>query len=299
MFSPNAQNTHISFETDLLSGTLQPAGHHHGIRQLTHKPSGLPLVHPNFSLLNLYLLFTTGKCIASARTFQGNISAQKDHVHIYTDPTQNHPANLTLSYHLIPPNVIDLKITVHPQAPLRAYEALVAHYFDLAFKPQFCVSESNFRHTRTNMHWHTPIAQNQYTNNARIFPRDAHSAQMHRDGRWSNVKSIYQWKTQQYYALPIAIQVHAEHNIAIALMAHRETCPSFAWTIGMANIQQGSYGSDHLDDPYKARNPIYTSLFGQDLNPHHSHIAHMRLAVLPFDPHLSSVLTAYEDFLSA
>ena len=298
MFTPNTKNTRFTFETDLLSGTLQPTGHHHGIRKLVHKPSGLSFVHPNFSLLNLYLLFTTGKCIASARTFQGTVSYQENAIHIHSEPTQNHHANLTLTYHLVPPNAVDLKITVHTRTHFRAYEALLANYFDLAFKPQFCVSESNFRTPNTGVQWYTPIAQHKHTNNALIFPRDAQSAQLHRDGRWSNVKSIYHWKTQHYYAHPIALQIHPEHNIALALMTRRQTCPSMSWTIGIADIQQSSYGSDHQDDPHKARNPIYTSLFGHDLNAHQHYTTHIRLIILPIDTQMSHVFEAHNTFLS-
>ncbi|MGA1196894.1 MAG: hypothetical protein ACO36I_10390 [Candidatus Latescibacterota bacterium] len=298
MFSPNQKQTQFTFETDLLSGILQPTGHRHGIRQLIHKPTGVSLVHPDFSLLNLYLLFTTGQCIASARTLQRTITTQSNRVHIHCEPTHQHRADLTLTYHLQPPNAIDLTITVRTRDDYVAYEALLANYFDLAFKPQFCVSDSNFSKSRKAIHWYTPIAQHQHKNNALIFPRDAQVAHLHHDGRWSNVKSIYQWKTHHYYAYPIALQVHSEHNIAIALMAQPQTCPSYSWTIGIADINQGSYGSDHLDDPQKARNPIYTSLFGHNLQAPQHYTAHIRLAVMSLDDQMSNLYSEYESFLT-
>jgi len=297
-FSPNAKETQFTFENDLLSGVLQPTGHRHGIRKLIHKPTGASLVHPDFSMLNLYLLFATGKCIASARTFQRTVTPKSRRIHIFCEPTQQHRINLQLSYQLVSQNAIDLKITARSRDDYPAYEALVANYFDLALKPQFCISDSNFSRSRKNLHWYTPVAQHQHKDNALVFPRDAQAAQLHRDGRWSNVKSIYHWKTHHYYAHPIALQLHPEHNIAVALMTHPETCPSLSWTIGIADIKQGSYGSDHLDDPHKARNPIYTSLFGHHLQAPKEYTARMRLTVIPLDAQMTHLHEAYDTFLS-
>ncbi|MFT5368966.1 MAG: hypothetical protein ACI8V2_003940 [Candidatus Latescibacterota bacterium] len=298
-FSANAKNTLFTFDTGLLSGTLQPIGHRQGIRQLIHKPTGLSLVHPDFSLLNLYLIFATGQCIASARAFKRTITTKSNRVRIHCDPTNQHRANLSLTYHLVSPNVIDLHVAIRTRDDYKAYEALLSNYFDLALKPQFCTSQRDPSQSSKSIHWYTPFAQHQLKNNALVFPRDAQAAQLHHDGRWSNVKSIYQWKTQNYYAHPIALQTHPEHNIAVALMTHPKTCPSFSWTIGIADIHQGSYGSDHLDDPHKARNPIYTSLFGHDLYAPQQYTAHIRLAVIQLDPQMSNLYTAYNTFLSA
>ena len=49
----------------------------------------------------------------------------------------------------------------------------------------------------------------------------------------------------------------------------------------------------------KARNPINTSLFGHDLHTSKQYTAHIRLAVIPTDPQMSNIQTAYDTFLSA
>ena len=196
---------------------------------------------------------------------------------------------MSLTYQLVPPNAIDLHIAVRAREDYAAYEALLSNYFDLELKPKFCTSESKYAQSPESIYWHTPFAQHQHKDNALIFPRDAKAAQLHLDGRWSNVKSIYKWKTHSYYAYPIAIQTHPDHKIAVVLMAHVETCPSFSWTIGIADIQQGSYGSDHLDDPHKSRNPIYTSLFGHNLLASKQYTAHLRLAVIDIDSQMADL----------
>jgi hypothetical protein len=294
MFYPNARQSLFTFESDVFRGSLQPSGHRQGIRSLIHKPTGLSLVHPDFSLLNLYLIFATGQCIASARAFKRSVSTDGATVCVHCDPTHQHRAELNLTYRIAHPNAIDLVVDVCTRDTYRGYEALVSNYFDLAFKPQFCVSESTLSKASQTAHWYTPVAQHQHRDNALIFARDPLASQLHRDGRWSN----YQWKTHGYYAYPIALQVHPEHRIALALMTRAEMCPSFSWTIGIADIQQGSYGSDHLDDPHKARNPIYASLFGGDFFAPQHYSTRIRLAVIPLDSEMSALFEAYDAFLS-
>ena len=258
MFTPNANQNLFHFETDLLKGTLQPPGHRHGIRKLIHKPTGHSIVHPDFPLLNVYLLFTTGQCIASARSFHRTVSVKTNTIRVHYEPTRAHRADLTLTYRLTRPDAIDLTISIRSRDHYPAYEALIANYFDLALQPYICAADS-YR----NLHWFTPIVRELYRDNALIFPRDAESARLHLDGRWSNVRSIYKWKSQYYYAYPIALQVHPDHNIATLLMTRSESCPSLSWTVGFADAKISSHRSDHLDDPLKARNPLYLSLFGQ------------------------------------
>jgi len=94
IFSPNANQTLFHFETDLIKGTLQPAGHRHGIRKLIHKPTGISIVHPEFSLLNVYLLFATGQCMASARSFRRTVSVEPNAIHVHCEPTHAHRADL-------------------------------------------------------------------------------------------------------------------------------------------------------------------------------------------------------------
>ena len=291
MFTPNTNQTLCHFETDLIRGTLQPSGHRHGIRKLIHKPTGLSLVHPEFSLLNVYLLFATGQCIASARSFRRTVSIKSNTITVHCEPTRAHRADLTLIYRLSPPNAIDLSISVRARDHYPGYEALIANYFDLALQPHICTSNS-YREP----YWFTPTLSELYRDNALIFPRDAESAQLHLDGRWSNVRSIYQWKSQNYYAYPLAMQVHSEHNIAALLMTHPKTCPSLSWTVGFADAKISSHRSDHLDDPLKARNPLYLSQFGHHLHPTVRYITQIRLAIDQLDAQMTLPIKAYQTF---
>lgn len=293
MFTPNTNHTLFHFETDLLQGTLQPAGHRHGIRKLIHKPTGLSLVHPDFSLLNVYLLFTTGQCLASARSFRRTVSVKHNAIQVHCEPTHLHRADLTLTYRLAPPDAVDLTISVRARDHYPAYEVLLASYFDLALQPQICATN-----TYRDLHWFTPVVHNLYKNNALIFPRDVETARHHLDGRWSNVRSIYLWKSQHYYAYPLALQGHSEHNIAALLMTHPQTCPSISWTVGLADTKISSYRSDHLDDPLKARNPLYLSLFGHHLYPTIRYTARVRLAVTDLDPAMAMPIKTYKTFMA-
>ena len=295
MFFPNEKQTLFHFETDLLRGVIHPRGHRHGIRKLIHKPTGLSLVHPDFPLLNLYLLFAAGRCLATARSTQRTVAADPTAVRINWYPTRAHRATLQVSYHLSAPNAIDLVIAAHAHDDYPAYEAMVANYFDLAFKPSIYVSGGQYQRAP---HWFSPVLHHLYRDNALVFPRNAKTAQFHRDGRWANVRSIYRWKTQHYYALPIAMQIHPEQHIAVALMAHPETCASLSWTVGLADAKISSFGSDHFDNPRNARNPLYISLFGHDLEATGCHIARMRLSVIELDTNQMAPLDCYRAFIA-
>jgi hypothetical protein len=211
---------------------------------------------------------------------------KRNSIQVHCEPTRLHRADLT--YRLAPPNAIDLTISVRARDHYPAYEALLASYFDLALQPQIC-STNTYR----DLHWFTPVLRDLYKNNDLIFPRDAETARHHLGGRWSNVRSIYQWKSQHYYAYPLALQSHPEHNIATLLMTHPKSCPSISWTVGLADAKTSSYRSDHLDDPLKARNPLYLSLFGHHLNPTVRYTAHVRLAVTDLDPAIKNGLAKY------
>ncbi|MCZ6635389.1 MAG: hypothetical protein O7G87_18470 [bacterium] len=295
MFHSNTNGTLYNFETDLLQGTIQPGGHRHGIRKLIHKPSGLQLVHPDFALLNLYLLLAQGQCLASARSIYRTVTLQNNTIRIHWEPTPLHRAGLDLTYQWVNASTLDLTITVSAHENYPAYEAFLASYFDLALRPYICTDGGSYS---KEPHWHTPVLQQLHRNNALVFPRDAEAGRLHLDGRWRNVRSIYLWKSEQYYAYPLAIQAHPDQQIAVVLMAHPETCPAVCWTVGLADVNISSYQSDHLDDPYKARNPLYLSLFGQDLQPRDKRTARVRLAVIELDKAMEHPIEVYKAFIN-
>ena len=82
------------------------------------------------------------------------------------------------------------------------------------------------------------------------------------------------------------------------LMTHPETCSSVSWTVGLADAKTSSYRSDHLDDPFKARNPLYLSLFGNHLHPTVRYTAHIRLAVTDLDPKMEAPIKSYKTFIA-
>ena len=286
------------FETEELKGILQPWGHHHGIRHLIHKPTNTEVTHPDFTLLNLYFLFATGTCLASGRSVPKTVSGDEHAVRIRWEPTHLHKAELTACYQVKEPNLIDLTLTVRAREVYPAYEALLSSYFDLSFRPYIYVSGSTYADPPDEPHWYTPMLHHLYKDNALVFPRDPQMARLHLDGRWGNVQSIYRWKSHQYYALPLAIQANQDQKIATVLMSRPEDCAAVCWTVGIADIKVSSYQSDHMDDPFNARNPLYMSLFGTDFQPGNRRTVRTRLAVTPLDEQMTTPLAAYKSFIS-
>ena len=276
------------FETEVLAGTIRPWGHHHGVNHLIHKPTGVRLVHPDYTLFNLYFIFCEGACLASARSAQKTVRVHEDCVSIHWKAAELHRAELTACYRVLEPNIIEFSVTVNAMENYTAYEAFLSSYFDLSLRPYVYVSGGSFVGSRP--HWYTPVVESLYRDNAIVFPRDARCARMHLDGRWGNVKTLYQWKSQQYYGLPLAVQADRERGVGAVLMSQRQDCPSINWTVGISDPRQSSYRSDHLDDPMNARNPLYFSLFGEDVEAGVERTARVRLVVVGLDDDFGSVV---------
>ena len=64
------------FETEQMAGHIQPDGDRHGIKELTHKPTGAQVVHPKYDLLNLFFMFSQNHCMGQARENERSITSE-------------------------------------------------------------------------------------------------------------------------------------------------------------------------------------------------------------------------------
>ncbi|MBM4081509.1 MAG: hypothetical protein FJ278_17530 [Planctomycetes bacterium] len=277
------------FETEELSGFIQPEGARHGVKQLLHKPTGVQVVHPKYDALNLFLQFSTNLCMGSAREKARTVRATDATLEVRWPPTDDHRVEMVARYAVKEPNIIDLTITVRPQWPYPAYELFLSNYFDTSLRPHVFVQGCPYTNPPNQPQWTAPEVNDVYLGTGLVFPRDPHAARLSVDGRWARLKAkvLYQWNPQRFYEKPVVFQADPARRVAAVLMSRPEDC--FAVVTG--------YHSQNPNDPFAAQNPMYLSLFGDDLMPGQERTVRTRLAVTRLDGDLSRPLALYDTFV--
>jgi hypothetical protein len=274
------------FETEQMSGLLDPVGARHGVKTLTHLDSGVDVVHEKYDLLNLFLLFAQNRCMGSAREGQREVEVQGDRATVTWPENDTHRAALIAVYELSGSHSIDLSVTVECQWPYPKYEVFLSNYFNQAMDPWVYLRECPYVDPPDAPQWVAPEANDVFAGTGLVFPRDFHAARNPVDGRWTGIPALYQWNPQRMYQLPICMQVDAESGVAAVVMSRPEDC--YAVVTG--------YAKAHPDDPFGNQNPMYLSLFGEDLSPGDTRTARVRLAVIELDEEMQRPLEVYEQF---
>jgi len=276
------------FETAELDGLLDPLGRRHGIKTLTHRASGVDVVHEKYDLLNLFLLFAQNRCMGAARDYEREVEVEGDQMAVTWPANDTHQAELSAVYTLSGPNAVDLAVTVRSQWPYPKYEVFLSNYFNVAMSPRVYLQQCPYVEPPDAPQWVAPTCNDVFAGTGLVFPRDFHAARNSVDGRWTGIWALYQWNPQRMYELPICVQVDADSGVAAVLMSRPEDC--YAVVTGYANA--------HESDPFGNQNPMYLSLFGEDLSPGDERTAHVRLAVIELDDEMRRPLEAYEQFVS-
>lgn len=287
-FAMDASGEAWRFETDELEGVLNPMGARHGIKTLTHRPTGVDVVHEKYDLLNLFLLFAQNRCMGAARDYERQVEVDGDRLTVTWPPNDTHQAALTAVYELSGPSTIDLTVTVRSEWPYPKYEVFLSNYFNVAMDPHVYLQQCPYVEPPDAPQWAAPTANDVFAGTGLVFPRDFHAARNSVDGRWTGIWALYQWNPQRIYELPICMMVEPQTRVAAVLMSRPEDC--YAVVTGYANA--------HPDDPFGNQNPMYLSLFGEDLSPGDERTAHVRLAVLEMDEEMRRPLEAYEAFVA-
>ena len=132
----DAENSLYDFETSELKGSLRAQSPdpqediRHGISDLVHKPSGVSIIHPKYSALNLFRLFATHTGLGEPRLFERTVSVDGDTLTVHWGPADEHFASIEAVYQVKEPNLIDLTITVSAEATYESYEIFLSNYFD-------------------------------------------------------------------------------------------------------------------------------------------------------------------------
>lgn len=286
-FEHDAESGWWRFETDELRGMMEPEGARHGIKTLVHTPTGVDVVHPDYDLLNLFLLFARNRCMGAARDYEREVDVDGDAMSVRWAANETHNAQITAVYEIAGPNLIDLTLTVTSRWVYPAYELFLSSYFDPAMNPHVYLQGSPYVDPPDEPQWVGTTCNDVFVGTGLVFPRDFHASRNPVDGRWTGIWALYQWNPQRLYELPICLQVDPETNVAGVLMSRREDC--FAVVSG--------YTDAHPDDPFGNQNPLYLSLFGDDLSPGDASTARVRLAVIELDEQMQRPLELYEEFI--
>lgn len=275
------------FETEELSGFLLPFGERHGVKACVHKPTGIDVVHPSYDVLNLFLLFSTNLCMGQARQLERTAEQEGESVVVRFEPSQDHRARLTARYAFLEPNAIDLSITVASEWVYPAYELFLSNYFPPEFRPHVYVQGCPWSPRGGADEWIAPQVNDVFVGTGLVFPRDQHVAARSVDGRWNRIWALYQWNPQRYYAAPLMYQADPDYRVAAIMMTRPED--AFAAITG--------YDSPNLDDPFKGQNPLYFSLFGDDLLPGSERTVRVRFEVAALEDRAGTPSAAYRRFV--
>jgi hypothetical protein len=260
----------------------------HGIKSLIHSPTGAEVVHEKYDLLNLFLLFAKNRCMGAARDYERTIEVAGDRATITWPANETHQAEVIAVYELSGPNTIDLSVTVRSQWPYPKYEVFLSNYFNRSMRPHVYLQECPWVDPPDAPQWAAPVANDVFAGTGLVFPRDFHAARNSVDGRWTGIWALYQWNPQRMYELPLCMQADADTGVAAVLMSRPEDC--YAVVTG--------YADAHPDDPFGNQNPMYLSLFGEDLSPGDESTADVRLAIIELDDEMQRPLEAYEKFVA-
>ena len=94
------KNSVYDFETSELKGCFAGAvagpqvDIRHGISQLVHKPSGVSIIHPKYSGLNLFRLFATHTGLGEPRLFERTVRVEGDTLIVNWGPADEHFASI-------------------------------------------------------------------------------------------------------------------------------------------------------------------------------------------------------------
>lgn len=281
----------FTFETDEIKGVIQPNGAYHGVAQLLHKPTGVEVVHPKYSVLNLFFLFSVNLKIGVPRGWEREVSPEGNAVELRWAPNDEHLGELVARYEVKEPNLVDLTVTVRSQGIYRGYELFLSSYFDPSLCPHVCLVGSPYSRAPGEPQLVRLVVNEAFEGTGLVFARDAHAARLCVDGRWDRRERkmpTAQWCPVRYYAYPFGFQARLERGMAAVLMSRPQDC--FAVISG--------YDTDNEDDPFKSQNPLYLSLFGRDLLPEEEYTAKVRLVVTPLDEAMSQPMAFYQAFIA-
>ena len=286
------------FETAELKGSLRAQSPdpqvdiRHGISQLVHKPSGVSIIHPKYSGLNLFRLFATHTGLGEPRLFERAVRVEGDTLIVNWGPADEHFASIEARYQVREPNLIDLTITVCAEATYESYEIFLSNYFDPPLLAHVYLATDRYTREPGTEELVAPQENPIFKGmGACVYAGCARGAALR--GRPLGAQGDGGIRPPSLgpsakYAVPVAFQADMDKRVAAVVMSRPQDC--FAVTSG--------YNTDDPEDAWKVQNPLYLSLFGSDFVPGTERTAHVRLAITALDDDMTQPLALYRQFLA-
>jgi hypothetical protein len=235
----------------------------HGVIELVTGPDHPDAVRNHF-LMNLYRLFSAGKCWTIPR--QEPFESQRTETGLILDwkPTATLPVAMRATYEIQNDGAdLDLTIQVKAEQNLPAFELLTSSYFHLDYEPHCVLALPDHEHSIKPQLWKVedhPYLHGLYTH----IKRDEKAIATRLDGRWNKPdgSSIAPASHGADYAWPVTVMSNphlknasGKNGIFIVQSAERAACDSVLMT----------YRGDPQHDHIANHNATYLSLFCRDL----------------------------------
>jgi len=277
------------FETDEVSGSIQPQGAYHGVTRLTDRRTGRQVIHPKYSALNLFRLFAVHQGMGQPRLTPRRTEVHPAAVEIHWPATEAHQGELTARYEVVEPNAVDLTVRLRCAGTYAGYELFVSNYFDPALVPHVYLKPNRFSRSTGEADRVAPMVNDVFRGTVLVFPRDAHAARRCVDGRWDRSEwgdPTVQMCPVRHHAYPAAFVADPEGRLGAALMSRPGDCTA---------ISTRYHAADEADRMV-AYSAFDFSLFGGDLTPGDERTVRVRLALTPLDGGMTQPLAMYRKF---
>jgi hypothetical protein len=283
------------FETDAIQGSIQPNGAYHGVTRLIDRRTGRQVIHPKYSALNLFRLFSVNQGMGQPRSMERAIDATAGAVEIRWPATEAHQGELLARYEVREPNAVDLTVTVRSQGTYAGYELFLSSYFDPVLCPHVILKANRYgaapplRRCAPVPERIVPMVNDVFRGTVLVFPRDAHAARRCLDGRWERsewASPTVQMCPVRHYAYPVAFLTDPERQLGTVLTSSPRDCYAISTRYHAENE------ADRMT-PYSA---FDLSLFGDDLLPGDERSARVRLALTSLDEEMSQPLALCQAF---
>jgi hypothetical protein len=289
---PAGEQFALDFETSQMRGSIRAEEAYHGVARLTDKRTGLQLIDPRYSALNLFRLFSTNLGMGTPREMDRKIDVGERSVEIRWAPNEAHQGEITARYEVRDPNVVDLSVTVRAVGTYSEYEILLPSYFDKTLVPHVYLKPSRRAGSGdAEVDRVVPMVNDVFRGGVLQFPRDALAARLALDGRWSRseyASSVAPFYPVRHYGYCLALVTDPDKRVGVVLMADPRHCSAIS----------ARYFAEDEQDRMTSYTAIDFSLFGCDLLPGDQRTVRVRLVLTELDEELSQPLALYREFIS-
>jgi hypothetical protein len=210
-----------------------------------HVPTGTRLDR-SIGICSHYRVFTTNHRYGTAAWgWAGTAKLLADGAVQTTWPAAaDRPFEMTALYRWRDPQTLDVETTVTARKDLHKFESFLASYFDEAFpSPYVHVDKDPEAENKPGL-----LLAAKAHGIWQMFPRDARSLPIIRDGRWKLEPHPVDWVIMPQLAAPVCLRRGTASNVAVILMSPPHDC------LAIATPHEGE---NHYS--------LYLSLFGRDL----------------------------------